>query len=63
MPLYAKMARMISEDCPALLLVEQVSFMLINNWVYNLKLHPIAYGLGKYTRLDVEARRKAGGRP
>ena len=61
-PLYAKMAQILSEDCPALLLSEPISYGLIYHWVHNYKPHPIAYGLGKYTRLDVEARRKAGGR-
>ena len=60
--LYAKMARMISEDCPVILLSEPVTYGLVYDWVHNYKPHPIAYGLGKYTRLDVEARRKAGGR-
>lgn len=60
--LYAKMARMISEDCPVLLLSEPVRFGLVNSWVHNFKAHPIAYGLAKYTRIDVKARRAAGGR-
>jgi len=60
-PLYAKMTKMLNEDCPVLLLSEPVSFTLIYDWVHNFKSHPIGYGLGKYTRLDVAARRKAGG--
>jgi len=61
-PLYAKMAGMISQDCPVLLLSEAISFSLVYGWVHNFKPHPIGYGLSKYTRLDVKARRKAGGR-
>jgi ABC-type transport system substrate-binding protein len=60
-PLYAKMARMISEDCPILLLSEPITYTLIYDWVHNFKSHPIGYGLAKYTRLDAQARRKAGG--
>ncbi|MDP7162262.1 MAG: ABC transporter substrate-binding protein, partial [Phycisphaerae bacterium] len=60
--LYAKMAGMISQDCPVLLLSEPISFSLVYGWVHNFKPHPIGYGLSKYTRLDVKARRKAGGR-
>jgi ABC-type transport system substrate-binding protein len=60
--LYAKMAQMLAEDCPVLLLSEPISFSLLYDWVSNVKSHPIAYGTGKYTRLDIAARIKAGGR-
>ena len=61
-PLYAKMAQMISEDVPIMLLAEPTSYTLLRPWTHNFKAHPIAYGLGKYTRIDLEARIKAGGR-
>ena len=60
-PLYAKMARIIANDCPVLPLSEPVSYVLLYDWVSDYKPHPIAYGLGKYTRLDVQARHAAGG--
>lgn len=60
-PLYAKMARILAEDCPVVLLSEPVGFSLIYDWVHNFKEHPIAYGLSKYTRIDAEARTAAGG--
>jgi len=60
-PLYAEMARMISDDCPVLLLSEPITFGLLYEWVSNYKPHPIAYGLGKYTRIDAELRRRRGG--
>jgi ABC-type transport system substrate-binding protein len=58
---YVKMIRMLNEDCPVLLLTEPISFVLVQPWVHNLKPHPFPYGFGRYTRIDVEARRKAGG--
>jgi len=61
-PLYAKMTRILNEDCPVLMLSEPISFGLLYDWVGNYKPHPIAYGLGKYTRIDVNLRRKLGGR-
>ena len=61
-PLYAKMAKMIAEDVPVMLLAEPVTYTLLMPWTHNFKSHPITYGLGKYTRLDIKARIKAGGR-
>ncbi|MCP4374878.1 MAG: hypothetical protein GY794_01655 [bacterium] len=61
-PLYAKMAQMIAEDVPIMPLIEPVTYTLLRPWTYNFKYHPITYGLGKYTRIDVEMRVKAGGR-
>ena len=62
-PLYAEMAKMIAEDVPVMLLAEPVTYTLMMPWTGNFKYHPIAYGLGKYTRIDLDARVKAGGRP
>ncbi len=61
-PLYAQMIRILNEDCPVLLLTEPISYVLINDWVSNNKLHPIGYGFRRYIRLDTAARRKRGGR-
>lgn len=60
--LYAKMMNMISEDCPVLLLTEPLSYVLIYDWVKNVKPHPIGYGYAKYRRIDTELRHKLGGR-
>ena len=61
-PLYARMARMISEDVPVILLYEPVIYTLLMPWTHNYKIHPVAYGVPKYMRIDVAARIKAGGR-
>ena len=50
--LYVQMIRMISEDCPILLLYEPESFTLFWEWVKNVKAHPIGYGYAKFRRID-----------
>lgn len=60
--IYAEMARIISEDCPVLLLDESESYVLYFDWVKNVKSHPIGYGFMKYSRIDVSLRKKLGGR-
>lgn len=59
--LYVKMIRILNEDCPVILLREPVGYVLAHSWMHNIKPHPIGYGMGKYRRVDAEARRKAGG--
>jgi ABC-type transport system substrate-binding protein len=61
-PLYARMAKMIAEDVPVMLLFEPITYTLLMPWTHNFKSHPVTYGVDKYTRIDVEARVKAGGR-
>jgi len=61
-PLYAKMANMIAEDVPVMLLAEPVTYTLLMPWTRNYKYHPIAYGLGKYTRINLKERVEYGGR-
>lgn len=60
--LYARMTRMISQDCPVLLISQPESFVLCYDWVRNYKPHPIGAGYAKYRRIDVDLRRKMGGR-
>jgi len=62
MALYVKMGRKINEDCPVLLLGEPLGFVLYYDWVQNVKSHPIGYGFAKYRRIDLDLRRKLGGR-
>lgn len=50
--IYSRMIRMISEDCPVLLLYEPENFVLFHEWVKNVKPHPVGYGYMKYRRID-----------
>jgi ABC-type transport system substrate-binding protein len=50
--LYGKMMRMVCEDCPVLPLSEPQSFLLMHDWVRNVKPHPFGYGYVKYRRVD-----------
>ena len=54
--IYARMANMISEDCPVLLLSEPISYVLYYDWVRNVKHHPVGYGFTKYRRIDTALR-------
>ena len=60
--IYARMIRMISEDCPVLMLSEPLTMVLYYDWYKNVKLHPIGYGYAKYRRVNVELREKLGGK-
>jgi oligopeptide transport system substrate-binding protein len=57
---YAAMTRILSEECPALLLSEPENFTLYADWGFNVKPPPIGYGYFKYRRIDVEKRTGAG---
>ncbi|MBN1943392.1 MAG: hypothetical protein JW849_08885 [Phycisphaerae bacterium] len=59
--LYGRMTKIISEDCPILMMTEPIRFILLHSWVYNYKPHPLMYGTTKFWRIDAAARRKAGG--
>ena len=61
-PLYARMAQMISEDVPVILLYEPVIYTLLMPWTHNYKTHPVDFGVAKYMRIDVAARVRTGGR-
>ena len=60
--LYRQMEEIVREDCPAIFLVHGVAFVLHYDWLENYKPHVFGYGLLKYQKVDVEARRKAVGR-
>ncbi len=61
LPLNVEMIRLLNEDCPVLLLSEPIYFILVYDWVNNYKPHPVAYGFGKYRRIDTDLRRQMGG--
>jgi ABC-type oligopeptide transport system substrate-binding subunit len=60
--LFVRMIRMLNEDCPVLLETEPIRMVLFHDWMRNVKPHPIGYGFFKYRRLDVDLRRKLGGK-
>lgn len=60
--IYVRMINMISEDCPVLLLQEPESYVLIYDWLRNVKPHPVGYGYTKYRKLDTSLRKRSGGR-
>jgi len=60
--LYVKMMRMVCEDCPVLPLGEPQTFLLMHDWVHNIKAHPFGYGYVKYRRVDADRRLRQGGR-
>jgi len=60
--IYARMIRMLNEDCPTILMYQPIRMALAHSWVKNIKMHPIAYGMGKFRRIDGEERRREGGR-
>jgi len=60
--LYAEMINMISDDCPAILLSEPMTFVMIYDWVKNVKPNPIGSGYFKYWRIDADLRKTSGGR-
>ena len=61
--LYGRMIRIVSEDCPVLLMTESESFSLYYDWIKNVKQHPIGFGFAKYRRIDAAQRdREIGGK-
>jgi len=56
------MVKIISEDCPVLLLTEPQSYVLSYDWLRNVKSHPVGYGFSKYLRIDPQRRRDLGGK-
>jgi ABC-type transport system substrate-binding protein len=61
--LYVEMIRLVAEDCPVLMLSEPLGYVLIYDWLQNVKPHPVGYGYARFQRLDAELRRRQGGRP
>jgi ABC-type transport system substrate-binding protein len=62
MELYVTMMRMVCQDCPVLPLGEPQTFLLMHDWVHNVKANPFGYGYVKYRRIDDDRRRRQGGR-
>ena len=60
--LYIKMTRMVSEECPVIMLFQPVSMGLSYEWYLNLIMHPFNNGTLKYRKIDVKLKQKLGGR-
>ena len=60
--LYARMIRIVSDDCPVLPTVEPEAFLLSHDWIENVTPHPIGYGYSRYLRINTQQRRRLGGR-
>jgi oligopeptide transport system substrate-binding protein len=58
---YAAMIRMISEDCPVMLMYEPENFVLFHDWDHPMKQHPMGYGFFKYHSIDEQKRFNEGG--
>ena len=59
--LYARMVRIVSDDCPVLLLSESEGFSLYYDWLKNVKQHPIGFGFVKYRKIDIRERERLTG--
>ncbi len=62
MELYVKMNRKLCEDVPALLLAEDVTYILYYEWIKNIKPHPVGYGYTRFRKIDNDLRKRLGGR-
>ncbi|MFP4353852.1 MAG: ABC transporter substrate-binding protein [Phycisphaerae bacterium] len=62
MDLYVKMIRKLSEDVPLLPMTEPISYIMVYDWMHNIKPHPIGYGYTRYRRIDSKLRADMGGR-
>ncbi|MBN2188530.1 MAG: hypothetical protein JW699_03670 [Chitinispirillaceae bacterium] len=59
--LYARMARLLGEECPLVLINEPENFILYSGWGYNVKPPSIGSGYFKYRRIDLLQRAQRGG--
>jgi hypothetical protein len=55
------MIRIVSEDCPVLLMTESESFSLYYDWIQNVKQHPIGFGFAKYRAINAALRDRETG--
>jgi len=56
--IYKQMADMIIEDCPWIFMHHPMSHGLHHAWLKNAKPHDFPYGMSKYRRIDIDARRE-----
>lgn len=56
-----QMEQMVVDDLPCVFTTHRIAFVLRYDWVLNSKEHVFGYGLMKYSNIDAEKRRAAGG--
>ena len=56
--IYKQMADIIIEDCPWTFMDHPMSYGLHHRWVGNYKPHDFPYGMEKYRKIDIQARRE-----
>jgi oligopeptide transport system substrate-binding protein len=56
--IYKQMADIIAEDCPWIFMHHPMTHGLHHGWLRNYKPHDFPYGMSKYRRIDVDARRE-----
>lgn len=55
--LYQRMADIVIEDCPWIFQAQPLAYGLFHHWLQNFKRHDFPYGMNKYFKVDVDARR------
>lgn len=56
--LYKQLARILAEDCPVILGVNRISLTLSQPWIKNIKYQEFAINQSKYTRVDMDLKKK-----
>jgi len=52
------MAHIVIEDCPWIFTDHPMNYGLHHHWIKNYKPHDFPYGMSKYYKIDVAARRQ-----
>ncbi|MCK5675576.1 MAG: hypothetical protein KAH99_01015, partial [Verrucomicrobia bacterium] len=55
--IYEKMAGVIVEDCPWIFMYQPMGYALKHSWLENYASHDFPYGMGKYRRVNNNARK------
>jgi len=56
--IYKQMADIVIEDCPWIFMHHPMAYGLHHQWLDNYKPHDFPYGMAKYRKIDIEARRR-----
>lgn len=60
--LYKKLGRMLAEDTPVIFGLHRIGTGLRQGWIKNAKYDEFAFNRSKYLRIDLEAKKKLGGK-